>query len=45
MSRGTFQKKLRQIKLSKCTILPVSFGPHININRYQEVPGTLNIQE
>jgi len=30
MSRGTFQKKLRQRKLNKSTILSVLSGPHVN---------------
>jgi len=30
MSRGTFQKKLRQKKLNKNTILPVLSGSHVN---------------
>jgi len=30
MSQGTFQKKLRQRKLNKSTILPVLSGPHVN---------------
>jgi len=35
MSRGIFQKKLRQTRLNKSTILLVSSDPH--------VPGTLNV--
>jgi len=30
MSRGTFQKKIKQKKLNKDTILPVLSGPHLN---------------
>jgi len=30
MWKGTFQKKLRQTKPNKGTILPVSFGLHVN---------------
>jgi len=29
MSRGTFQKKRRQTRLNKSTILPVSSDPHV----------------
>jgi len=30
MSRETFQKKLRQTKLDKGTIFPVSLEPHVD---------------
>jgi len=30
MSQGTLQKKLRQRKLNKSTILPVLSGPYVN---------------